>query len=824
MGDLKINLDVLSAVKKPARYIGGELNAVLKNPDEVRIRVALAFPDVYEVGMSHLGLKILYSILNAQKDIFAERVFAPWHDMEQQMREKRIPLLTLETGHEVRRMDIVGFSLQYELCASTVLQMLDLAGIPLRLDERRAKDPLILAGGPVSFNPMPMSDFFDAFLIGDGEEAILEICDTCKLWKDQGGDRLGLLQALKELPGVFVPALHKYGEAVTKRVVSDLDKVGFPRSFVVPFCDITHDRVGLEIARGCTRGCRFCQAGIVYRPVRERKTQCLLNLSRDLLKSTGWDEIGLLSLSSGDYSSIGPLVKGLTSEFSNGKVALSLPSLRTDTFDSELAAEIRKVRKTGFTLAPEAGTERLRRVINKGNSEEDLKLAITSAFRQGWKAIKLYFMIGLPTETDEDLSGIVDLIFKASRWGKAGQIKASISTFVPKSHTPFQWVSQISLEETYRRQAFIRDCVRKRSTILKFHNPRMSFLEGVFARGNKDMGMVIEKAFKKGARFDSWDESLNFEIWMDSFEELGFDPNRSLDTRSINEVLPWDPIKTRVDKLYLANEFHRAMNNELTADCRSGNCTGCGVCDFKQVQPVIQQILKNEIAIQPVKKTDFTTESKVRRFRLKYSKSGAMKFLGHHDVMRCFERAFRRADLALDYSCGFHPHPKLRFSPPTALGIKSLVEYLDFDLKNCSLTVKVIFKALENALPNGLKPLEIFETSLNETHLSAKIQKVTYEIRLNDHLKQNHITAKLDEFYGKDSVMISFGPNQKRKTRDLKQYILSISQSGQTVILKIRMTPNGSVNPYEAIREMFGLSEDQTKSLQIIKREVEFES
>ncbi len=824
MVDSRINFDLLSVVKKPARYIGGELNAVYKDPDKTKIRVALAFPDVYEVGMSHLGLKILYNILNSQEGIYAERIFAPWPDMEQQMRKRGVPLLTLETKHEVQKMDIVGFSLQYELCASTVLQMLDLSGIPIRSCDRREKDPLILAGGPVCFNPMPMSDFFDAFLIGDGEEAILEICETCKTLKEQCGDRISLLSEIKKIKGVFVPSLHRDGEVIDKRIVSDLDKVGFPRSFVVPFCDITHDRVGLEIARGCTRGCRFCQAGMIYRPVREREAHGLMNLSRELLKSTGWDEIGLLSLSSGDYSSIGPLVKGLTREFSNKKVAISLPSLRTDTFDSELASEIRKVRKTGFTLAPEAGTERLRRVINKGNSEEDLKTAIISAFREGWKAAKLYFMIGLPTETDEDLEGIVDLIFRASRWGKAGQIRVSISTFVPKSHTPFQWAGQISIEETFRRQMFIKSLMRKKSSSLKFHNPRISFLEGVFARGDKDLGRVIEAAFKKGARFDGWDEQLNFQLWMDSFEELGFDLARSHDERPITGTLPWDPIQTGVKKSYLIDELDKALHDELTSDCRSGNCTGCGVCDFKKVEPVIHKMAADTVIDGWERKQDSKIEPQISRFRLRYSKSGAMKFLGHHDVVRCFERTFRRANLELEYSCGFHPHPKLRFSPPTALGIESLVEHLDFNLKNCALVAIDIFRTLENALPNGLKPLEVCETSLNEAPLSARIQTVVYEALLNDEFNENRVKDRLSQFLEKESLIVSFGPERKRKVRDLKQYISSISVTDQTLTLKIKMTPSGSVNPYEAIGSVLDLSDEQTRSLRITKKIVEFES
>jgi radical SAM family uncharacterized protein/radical SAM-linked protein len=824
MVDFKINYDALSRVKKPARYIGGEINAAFKDPAKVKIRVALAFPDVYEVGMSHLGLKILYHILNSREDVLAERVFAPWSDMEQQMRDRDIPLTTLETHQEVRKMDIVGFSLQYELCATTVLQMLELSRIPLLSSERGAQDPLIIAGGPLCFNPNPMSDFFDLFLIGDGEQAIVEIVEICKSWKLQGGDRDSLLRELKKVAGVFVPSLFKAGETVSKRILPNLGLADFPQSLVVPFCDITHDRVGLEIARGCTRGCRFCQAGMIYRPVRERKPGDLLNLTRKLLESTGWDDIGLLSLSSGDYSSIGPLIRNLSREFASKKVAISLPSLRTDTFDSEIAAEIRKVRKTGFTLAPEAGTERLRRVINKGNTEEDLRNAVVSAFQEGWKAVKLYFMIGLPTETEEDLTGIVDLIFKSVRWGRAGQIRASISTFVPKSHTPFQWAGQISIEETYRRQSYIKSLMRRKSTILKFHSPKVSFLEGVFARGSRELGKVIECAYRKGARFDGWDEKLNFELWMNCFEEFGIDPEHYLKERSINEPLPWEFIQTGVTTQFLVDELGLSLTEELTSDCRSGNCSGCGVCDFKEIAPVLHKASEDEGTLDPILREDSAEEREIRKFRIRYSKSGPMKLLGHHDVVRCFERAFRRAKLELDYSHGFHPHPKLRFSAPTALGIESEAEYLDFDLKDTGSPLNEILEKLADALPKGIKPVEISETSLNEEPLSARIQIVVYEIHLSDDLAIDRVRERLFRFSEQESLIISSGPERKPKVRDLKQYISSIFLSGQLLTMKIRMAPSGSVNPYEAIGSIMDLSDEQARSLRITKTMIEFES
>jgi len=416
---------LLPSVQKPARYLGHEINAVHKDPSKVKVHVGLAFPDVYEVGMSHLGLKILYSIINGQPDFYAERAFAPWTDMEAVMKENHTPLSTLETGTPLSELDLLGFSLQYELCATNVLQMLDLSHIPLHSANRRPQDPFVIGGGPGAFNPVPLAPFFDAFAIGDGEEVILELAATLARWKEDGSSREDLLTEWKKIPGVFVPSLYSAGETVCRRITAELDETNFPSRLVVPFCETVHDRIGIEIARGCTRGCRFCQAGMLYRPVRERQAKTILELARNNIAGTGWEEVSLLSLSAGDYSAIGHLIRQMCEDFGPDMVALSLPSLRTDTFDGEIAEQIRKVRKTGFTLAPEAGTDRLRRIINKGNSEEDLERAVTIAFERGWQSVKLYFMVGLPHESDEDLDGIIGLIRKAPKWARGGKITAS---------------------------------------------------------------------------------------------------------------------------------------------------------------------------------------------------------------------------------------------------------------------------------------------------------------------------------------------------------------------------------------------------------------
>ena len=821
ISDPKLSEDLLLKVQKPCRYIGNELNSITKNLNKVKLRMALAFPDVYEVGMSHLGLKILHYIVNSQENMYAERVFAPWPDMESLLRTEQKPLVTLETGTPLSCLDFLGFSLQYELCASNVLQMLDLGGIPLRADERTLDHPIVVGGGPVPFNPIPLSHFFDAFVIGDGEEVILELARSQIRWKEAGGSREDLLLEWKQLTGVFVPSLHKNGEVVVRRVLADLDKAPFPSRLLVPFCETVHDRIGMEIARGCSRGCRFCQAGMVYRPVREREVDTILELARKSLEATGWEEVALLSLSSGDYTLIGDLIKTMAEEHVPDKVAISLPSLRTDTFDSEMAEQIRRVRKTGFTLAPEAGTDRLRRIINKGNTEEDLEKAVKTAFKQGWTSIKLYFMLGLPFETDDDLNGIIGLIRKASKWAGGGRITASVSTFVPKSHTPFQWAGQISIEETKRRQHYISRYFQKGNVRIKFHDARISFLEGVLARGDSRLSEVIEGAFKKGARFDGWDDHFNFDLWMNAFQEAGVDPTEYLRPRLVEDYLPWDFVWPGVAREHLVREWEKAVSEETTEDCRSGACTGCGVCDFNNVLPRHasnpsgnsgNSLLTESHASEPV----------VRRFRLRYGKLGKMRFLGHHDVVRVFHRAFRRSGLKLDYSRGFHPHPKLRFSPPTGLGIESVAEFLDFDLTNSIHSVDEIMQTLQKVLPEGIEPIEIKETPLNDPVVSARIQQVTYEISFTDSLSLEEVSRKVDKFECSQEIIISAVRKGRVRIRNLKDWVDNLEVCGNFLRMTLKAGQEGSVHPWDAVGGLLGLTRDDSKTVRIIKTSVGF--
>lgn len=571
--------EVLPRVTKPARYTGGEYNAVHKDHACVDVRFALAFPDAYEIGMSNLGLRILYEILNRRDDTVAERVFAPWVDMEDEMRRAGLPLFALESGVPVRDFDILGFSLGYELTYTNVLNMLDLAGIPVLASERGDDDPLVIAGGCCAFNPEPMDDFIDAFVIGEGEEVVHEVVDAFKRRRADG--RPALLRELAAIEGVYVPSLYDVSynpdgtvkeirpkspgirPTIKKRVIRDLDSAEYIESPVIPFIETVHDRIPLEVMRGCSRGCRFCQAGMVYRPVRQRSPEKLVELADVLAANTGYDDISLLSLSTPDYRGIEDLVRCLIERYQDRRIGISLPSIRADAPCVQLAAEIQKVRKSGLTLAPEAGTQRMRDVINKNVTEDDHLAAAEAAFRCGWKRIKLYFMIGLPTETDDDLIGIAHLardVYRVGRnMGFKPTVNLSVANFVPKPHTPFQWRAQDSVEELERKQSVLMKALREKHVALSWHDARASRLEAVLSRGDRRLGAVILAAWKKGCRFDAWDEHFDYDKWTESLRECGLDPafyaNRR---RAHDEVLPWDHIDCGVTGEYLMREDERA--------------------------------------------------------------------------------------------------------------------------------------------------------------------------------------------------------------------------------------------------------------------------
>ena len=606
---LKEKIDgLLDRVQKPARYMGGEMNAVLKDPDSVAIRYAFAFPDVYEVGMSHLGSRILYDIINKREDALCERVFTPWVDMADLMRKENVPLFSLETRSPVRSFDMLGITLQYEMSYTNILELLDLAGIPLHIEDRTWDDPIVIAGGPCAFNPEPLYHFIDAFSIGDGEISTLETIDVVKACKAEGVSRKECLRRLSRLRGVYVPSLYEatYNEdgtlksfepteegvprTVVKNMVADLDKAEYPESVIVPFMEIVHDRINIEVLRGCTRGCRFCQAGMIYRPVRERSVEHIFDLAKKLIDETGYEEITLSSLSTGDYTCLPQLAHELMERFAEKRVALSLPSLRLDSNLKQTLEETQKVRKSSLTYAMEAGTQRLRDVINKGITEENLTSSVGDAFASGWSSVKLYFMFGLPTETFEDLDGIADLASKVVRKyfetpknvrAKGLRVNCSASCFVPKPFTPFQCEPQDTIEQFEEKQKHLCHIMHIKGVEFNWHEPQVSFLEAVFARGDRRTADALEAAWKLGCRFDGWTDQFRFDKWMEAFEQTGVDPafyaNRR---REKDELLPWAFIDAGVTQQYLWREYERAVQAQTTPDCRKG-CQGCGLKRFE---------------------------------------------------------------------------------------------------------------------------------------------------------------------------------------------------------------------------------------------------
>jgi len=611
MGGICVNLsnridEMMAKVMKPSRYLGSEFGSIMKNPEDISVRYAFLFPDVYEVAMSHLGMKILYHTLNKLGDVWCERVCSPWPDMEKLMEENDVPLFSLESRTPVKEFDLLGITLQYEMSFTNILKALELSGIALYQKDRQ-DGPFVICGGPCAYNPEPLCDFVDVFTLGDGEEAIHQTVDVYKRWKASGAPREEYLKmCAREVDGAYVPSLYdvvynengtiksvtpKEGsgakELVFKALVNDLTAADYPEKLIVPYGEVVHDRIMLEIFRGCTRGCRFCQAGMVYRPVRERSMDRLLEIADKLVKATGFDEISLMSLSSGDYPCLPELAHEMITRYMNKRVKISLPSQRIDTFLKDTLKETQKVRKTALTLAPEAGTQRLRDVINKGVTEEDLIRAVTDAFEEGWSAVKLYFMIGLPTETDEDVLGIADLAEKVrkayfsvpkDKRAPGLRITVSASVFVPKAHTPFQWSGQLDKETVIRRQKMLKMELNKvKGVDFKYHEPDVSYIEAVFARGDRRLSRVLDEAVKLGCHFDGWTEFFDNEKWMKAFENAGVDPDfyaaRNID---VNECLAWGHIDSGVSQAFLKREWEKAQRAETTQDCRKG-CVGCGV-------------------------------------------------------------------------------------------------------------------------------------------------------------------------------------------------------------------------------------------------------
>ncbi len=817
---------ILPLVEKPGRYVGGEVNAVLKERSRSRVSIALAFPDVYEIGMSHLGIQILYAILNRDPAVLAERVFAPWPDMESILRAEGAPLVSQESSTPLSDFDMVGFSLQYELSYTNVLNMLDLGRIPLHAEDRRDGHPLIVAGGPCTFNPEPMSAFFDALAVGEGEELISELARVIKNGKERGWRRERILEGMAALEGVYVPRFHGNGKIIRKRTVADLNAWLIPEKPVLPLVQAVHDRINLEIARGCTRGCRFCQAGMVWRPVRERTPDVLNEMISGMLSSTGCEEISLLSLSSGDYTRIGTFLPDLMERYYKKRVAISLPSLRVESLTPQLIEAIKRVRKTSFTLAPEAGTERLRKIINKGNTEADLLATVQHVFDAGWKLIKLYFMLGLPGETEEDLEGIVDLSYKVLREGKKGrQVNVSLSTFVPKPHTPFQWHRQIGRDEVLQKQEFLKKRLRNRNLVFKWHDRKMSLLEGLFSRGGRDMAPVIETAFRNGCRFDGWSDWFRFELWEDALKTHRIDLEHALRQRTDEEKFPWDHIDCGLTGDFLKDEYRKAMGGLETPDCRRESCHGCGACsgDIRMISAA-----ERSEPVQAAGGPEMTAPpGSIRKYRIRFAKGGRMRFLSHLETASALVRGIRQAGISFEHTNGFHPHPRISFSSASAVGIESRSEFADIRIEGPKCPVADVIGAVNRNLPSGLEILALDEIPVESESLAKLIYGYRYEIDLPEGAEavpSALLEDRLRNFHGGDDFILQRTSKGKVVSRDIKPLIehLSLDGRGRKIHMTLRASASGGVRPGEILAHVLGMDERTVKKIRVMKSETLF--
>ena len=822
--------DFLPLVAKPSRYINNEINAIHKDLSKVKTKVCLFFPDAYEVGMSHLGLRILYHILNKRNDTACERVFSPWTDYEEHLRASGRPLTSLESNLPLAQFDILGITLQYELCYSNVLAGLDLAHLPLRTAQRTEEQPVIIAGGPCAVNPEPLSAFIDVFFIGEAEEAIHEIVEL----RQAHENKRSFLEALAQREGYYVPSLGR--RAVRRRFIKNLESASYPDQPLVPLLKPIHDRATVEVARGCIRGCRFCQAGIIYRPYRERSTERVRDLLRESLRCTGYDELSLASLSAGDYSDIEPLMQDLVRTYEGDRISISLPSLRIGTLTTEMIRAVAGVRKSGFTLAPEAGTERLRRVINKPVSDSDLLRAAETIFRSGWSVLKLYFMIGLPTETNADLDGIIKLAQEILVIGKKCskrnvQINITVSTFVPKPHTPFQWFGQATREEIKERHAYLEKGLQKKGIAFKPHDLKTSLLESAFARGDKSIGTVIEEAVRRGCRFDGWTECFDFSKWEQAFLSCGMDP-AALASRSYEPAaeLPWDHIHSGVTKKFLQSEYEQALSAEITENCRVA-CEHCGIgcrdggtIGFGKsaiVQEALTRKTGNAIVNSgalPSQKANPVKQGLAVRYRMKFTKLGRLRFLSHLDLMTLFQRAAARARLPIAFSHGFNPHPKISFGPALSVGVESSAEYLDMEICRY-IEPQEIMKTFDRELPEGIGILESRVISLTLPSLSGSIGRYVYEVNVPASFTDN-LEERVKTFLSQTSLLVE----KEGKQKDLRPCIESISMRAGAIpaILDIILIDRIEFKPrlQDVLKQLFALETEQLHAFRVRRVEM----
>jgi len=828
--------DLLGNVEKPSRYLGTEVNRCVKNPSDVKLHMALAFPDLYEIGTSHFGIQILYHLLNQNPQVAVERVYAPARDMAELLRQRQVPLCSLETQTPLNRFHVIGFSLLYELNYTNVLNMLDLAGIPFYARQRDENHPLIIAGGPCVSNPEPMAQFFDAMLFGDGEEALPQMAAEWIAWKDAGGgDRNRLLERWTEIQGVYIPSFfhadydsrgfqtltpkHTDQGTIRRAIVADLDRAFFPQRPIVPFGKPIHDRLRLEISRGCTRGCRFCQAGMLYRPVRERSSQNLLDLVDASLAATGYDELSLLSLSTGDYTRLVPLMEALMQRCQSDRVAVSLPSIRAGTLTPRLMSLIKKVRKTGFTIAPEAGSQRLRDVINKNILFEDVEETIANAFDLGWRVIKLYFMIGLPTETDEDIDAIVDMVqalkqIKGPRQ-RRGQINVSVTTFIPKAHTPFQWASQLSIDASRAKMERIAAKLRRPGLQIKWQDPRMSVLEGVLARGDRRMADVIEQAWRLGCTFDGWSDWFDFGRWQQAIDACELDFRFFTEReRQLDEPLPWQHMDSGVTDAFLREQLHASFDGERLPDCRNGQCQQCGVCDFDTIRP---RIYEEGPTIRATEAEVAGEAEKDRRepveYEMVWTKMGPARFFGHLETIKIMSAALRRLDLALFYSKGFHPIPQISFDNPLPLGMESQAERM-WVKTAVPYDEQALMERINSQLAEGIRLTGCRRIGGRKDKFKPD------EDHYNVFIDPRSINPDLIERFVQSSQWPYERKTGKGRVRviDLKDCVKRIEFRGtQTLYLAIKRMPPHLIRPAVVLQQVLSLTEEQTIGIRVVR-------
>ena len=778
--------EVLQNMRKPGRYFDNEINFPAKT--DGRLKFLICFPDLYEIGMSHLGIRILYHILNGHEDFMADLAFAPWADCEEFMRKRRMPLFGIGTRLSAGEFDVLGFSLQHELQYTNVLGMLDLAGIALRADERRDEDPFIVAGGPCANNPAPMAAFMDAFAIGDGETVCLEIAAAVLEARDKGWQRSRVLDRLAGLEGVYVPAAHgpkPPAESIVRRLEMELKDAHFPSKPVVPLIPITHDRLSIEIMRGCTRGCRFCSAGMTSRPVRQRSIDSIVRLAEEGIEASGWEEVSLVSLSTSDYCGLSTLVSKLADAMRRKHVSISLPSMRPGTFTEEIAEIIGGLKKTGLTFAPEAGSPRLRRAINKNIDETELYSTVETAFRNDWEYMKLYFMLGLPGEELEDVEALIRIARGVETicrgYGKRKRVAVSLSPFVPRPHTPFQWEAQEGAEEVLAKLSMVKRKLPEGRIKIKWRDPYVSVLEGLLARGGAEFSDCILSAYRAGARFDGWTDTFDFDRWKLALEQCGIDAAAHLAARSRETPLPWDHIRAGVSREFLKRESLRADAGELTADCRENACTACGACgdgeppgrpggrgggeeaEARAAGKPAGVVAARSAGMKAGPGDDGPFIS--MRLRVRFAKLGPMRLTSHLDVTRAVQRGMRRAGVPVAYSRGYSPHPRIAFGPPLPLGETSEGEY--FDVLLAEAPGEGWLGRLNDCLPRGLEVLEANLIEKSAPSLMSALNAAAYEIVLwgNDEGLVREQAEVLREAMSASGNLIDFGVGEVENGR-----------------------------------------------------------